>query len=170
MVDRQTFDRLMLDHLDAALRFAIRLGGDPAMGEELVQEALVRAAAAREQFRGESSFRTWFFQILINVFRDGLRGRRCSEMPGELVDRRAIEPPAQAAASELAEQVARTVSSLPPRQREVMVLVTYERLTTSQPAAILGITEQNARTNLSLARSEIRRQLAPYLSDAGNER
>jgi DNA-directed RNA polymerase specialized sigma24 family protein len=43
--------------------------------------------------------------------------------------------------------------------------VTYEHLTTTQAAAMLGITEQNARTNLSLARSAIKRELAPYFSD-----
>ena len=167
MVDRQTFDRLMLDHLAPALRFAIRLTGNASAGEELVQETLARAAAARERFRGESSFRSWLFQILINVFRDGLRARQRTggELPQDVADQHAADPPTQAAATELAERVAMLVSSLPPRQREVIVLVAYERLTTTEAAAVLGITEQNARTNLSLARSEIRRQLAPYFAD-----
>ena len=165
MVDRQTFDRLMLDHLSPALRFAVRLTGDPSAGEELVQEALVRAAAAREQFRGAASFKSWLFQIVVNVFRDGLRSkprRATSELSDDVADRRVDDPPARAAAAELAERVAMVVSSLSPRQREVIVLVVYEHLTTAEAAALLGITEQNARTNLSLARSEIKRQLAPY--------
>ena len=170
MVDRQTFDRLMLDHLDRTLRFAIRLSGDASAGEELVQEALARAAAARERFRGKCSFRTWLFQIVVNVFRDSLRSRRIGEMPADVTDERTVGPPAQAAASELAEHVAHLVSSLPPRQREVMVLVAYEQMSTTEVAAMLGITEQNARTNLSLARSTIKRQLAPYLSDDRVER
>ncbi len=169
MVDRQTFDRLMLDHLDGALRFAIRLTGNAPAGEELVQEALVRAAAARERFRGDASFRSWLFQIVVNVFRDDLRLRpRCARaMPDDVADTRAADPSAHAAAGELAERVARCVSTLPPRQREVIVLVAYERLSTTVAAAMLGITEQNARTNLSLARGELKRQLAPYF---GNER
>lgn len=169
MVDRQTFDRLMLDHLDGALRFAVRLSGDVSAGEELVQEALVRAAAARERLRGESSFRAWLLQIVVNVFRDGLRSRarRGFEVPDDVADARTIDPPAQAAATELAERIGRCVSTLPPRQREVIVLVAFERLTTTEAAAVLGITEQNARTNLSLARSELKRQLAPYF---GNNR
>ena len=165
MVDRQTFDRLLLDHLHAALRFAIRLTGDASGGEDLLQEALVRAAAAREQFRGESSFRTWLFQIVVNAFRDRLRSRRSDQMPDDVADGRIVDPPSHAAATELAELVAKLVSSLPPRQREVMVLVVYEQLSTTDAAAMLGITEQNARTNLSLARSALRRQLAPYLSN-----
>ena len=168
VVDRQTFDRLMLDHLSPALRFAVRLTGDPSAGEELVQEALVRAATARGQFRGAASFKSWLFQIVVNVFRDGLRSkprRATSELSDDVTDRRADDPPDHAAATELAERVARLVSSLPPRQREVIVLVAYERLTTTEAAAVLGITEQNARTNLSLARTELKRQLAPYFAD-----
>ena len=169
MVERQTFDRLMLEHLGPALRFAVRLTGDPSAGEDVVQEALVRAAAAREQFRGaSSSFKSWLFQIIVNVFRDGLRSRprrATCELPDEVRDRRSDDPPAHAAAAELAERVAMLVSSLPPRQREVIVLVVYEHLTTTEAAAVLGITEQNARTNLSLARTEIKRQLAPYFDN-----
>jgi len=168
VVERQTFDRLMLEHLAPALRFAVRLTGDPSTGEDLVQEALVRAAAAREQFRGAASFKSWLFQIVVNVFRDGLRSRprrATCELPEQVTDRRSDDPPARAAAAELAERVAMLVSSLPPRQREVIVLVVYEHLTTTEAAAVLGITEQNARTNLSLARTEIKRQLAPYFDN-----
>ena len=168
VVDRQTFDGLMLDHLSPALRFAVRLTGDPSAGEELVQEALVRAASAREQFRGEASFKSWLFQIIVNVFRDGLRAkprRATSDLSNDVTDRRCDDPPSRAAAAELAERVAMLVSVLPPRQREVIVLVVYEHLTTTEASAVLGITEQNARTNLSLARSEIKRQLAPYFEN-----
>ncbi|MDQ3441604.1 MAG: RNA polymerase sigma factor [Planctomycetota bacterium] len=168
MVERQTFDRLMLDHLSPALRFAVRLTGDPSASEELVQEALVRAAAAREQFRDAVSFKAWLFQIVVNVFRDGLRSRlrrATCDLSDDVTDHRAADPPARAAAAELAERVAALVSSLPPRQREVMVLVVYEHLTTTEAAEVLGITEQNARTNLSLARTEIKRQLAPYFDN-----
>jgi DNA-directed RNA polymerase specialized sigma24 family protein len=45
------------------------------------------------------------------------------------------------------------------------VLVVYEHLSTTEAAVMLRITEQNARTNLSLARGTIKRQLAPYLSN-----
>ena len=168
VVDRQRFDRLMLDHLTPALRFAVRLTGNPSAGEELVQEALVRAAAARGQFRGDAPFKSWLFQIVVNVFRDGLRSRprrATCDLPDDVVDSGTDDPPARAAAAELAERVAMFVSSLPPRQREVIVLVAYEHLTTTEAAAVLGITEQNARTNLSLARSEIKRRLAPYFDN-----
>ena len=172
MVDRQTFDRLMLDHLAGAQRFAIRLTGDPDAAEEIVQDALVRAAGAWRTFRGESAFRTWLLQIVVNVFRDRLRARAgpaSFDDADDHADVRAIEPAVTLQGRELAEAVAACVSSLPPRQREVLVLVAYEQLTTQQAAAVLGITDGNARTTLHLARAAMRKLLAPYFDEERRE-
>ncbi|HTL28417.1 MAG TPA: sigma-70 family RNA polymerase sigma factor [Tepidisphaeraceae bacterium] len=166
MVDRDTFDRLMLDHLSAAHRFAIRLLGGPLEAEDLVQEAMLRAARNWKSFRGESSFRTWLFQILINAFRDRLRSRRVSEvMDEQLRDARTIDPAIATQGAELAQIVARHVSNLPPRQREVLVLMTYEQMSATEAAKVLGISEQNVRTNLHFARERLKTLLAGYMSE-----
>jgi RNA polymerase sigma-70 factor (ECF subfamily) len=170
-VDRLTFDRLMLDHLSAAHRFAIRLCGDAAQAEDLVHDALVRAAGAWASFRADASFKTWLFQILVNVFRDRLRRRAAAprELPevdlGEL-DAPLMDPLSTAMGEELGELIARRVSALPPRQREVLVLVAYEGMTPSQAGEVLGISEPSARTSLHHARQRLKRQLAPYLSES----
>ena len=52
--DRDTFDRLMLEHLSAAQRFAVRLTGNVDEAEDVVQDALLRAARGWQTFRGES--------------------------------------------------------------------------------------------------------------------
>jgi RNA polymerase sigma-70 factor (ECF subfamily) len=172
MVDHQTFDRLMLDHLTAAQRFAIRLSGNPDAAEEIVQEALVRAAGAWRSFRGESSFRTWLLQIVVNVFRDRLRARAGPASFGDADDHadvRAIGPLAGLEARELGDAVAACVSNLPPRQREVLVLVAYEAMTTQQAAAVLGITDGNARTTLHLARAAMKKLLAKHLNEERRE-
>src|SRR4051794_4635165 len=104
MVDRDTFDRLMLEHLSAALRFAIRLLGDPHEAEDLAQDAMPRAARNWKSFRGDSSFRTWLFQILINAFRDRLRSKRepSEGMDDDFADERTIDPVLATQGAELA--------------------------------------------------------------------
>ena len=42
-MDRESFDRLLLQHLSAAQRFAIRLTGDAHRSEDLLHDAIVRA-------------------------------------------------------------------------------------------------------------------------------
>lgn len=167
--DRQSFDRLLLDHLVAAQRFAVRLSGDPATAEEVVQEALLRATRGRGTFAGRARFRTWLFQIVVNAFRDHWAARSSRPpvrpLPEALTDGRSPDPAALAMAAEQGRVIASVVSALPPRQREVLVLHAYEGLTTAEVADVLGLSEQNVRTNLHLARRRLKQQLAPYLAE-----
>jgi RNA polymerase sigma-70 factor (ECF subfamily) len=165
-----TLDRLVVEHLPAALAFATRLCGSADRAEDLVQESLVRVLRAWPSFRGEAAFRTWFFRIVINVFRDSLRGPpgkeiSAAEVGTEHCDAPAADPVAAASVAELREQVALEVSRLPTRQREVLVLCIYEGLTTREVAAVLGISETNVHSTLSLARARLRERLAKYLGN-----
>jgi RNA polymerase sigma-70 factor (ECF subfamily) len=164
-IDRDTFDQLVSSHLSAAHRFAIRLAGDVHVAEDLVQEALYRAARGWQGFRGQAAFKTWLFQIVVNVFRDqlGKRGDDARRLDDDLVDARSAGPADEASAGELGPLVAALVSALPPRQREVLVLVAYEGLTPAQASAVLEISETNARANLAHARQRLKEQLAPYM-------
>ncbi len=162
-------DRLVAEHLPEALRFAIRLTGSPEMAEEVVQEALYRAARGRDTFRGQSQFRTWFYRIVVSAFHDQVaasaRRRGNEELTDGLADPRGEDPAAAAMMGELRELVARRIAALPPRQREVLVLITYEQLRPREVAEVLGISESNVNANLHYARARLREELAPYLTE-----
>ena len=161
---RDAFDRLLVQHLPAALRMAVKLTGDVHAAEDVVHDAVVRATGAWQSFRGEAQFSTWWLAIVINVWRDRLRRKPFDGRPleGDLADR-AATPVECAAAGELATHVAELVSGLPPRQREVVVLVTYEGMDIAAAAAVLGLNEGNVRTNLSLGRKTLKEKLTRYL-------
>jgi RNA polymerase sigma-70 factor (ECF subfamily) len=164
--DRTTFDRLVLEHLPAAQRFAIRLTGDANAAEDLMQDALLKAHRSWQTFRGESRFQTWLFQIVVNCFRDGLgRDDPNSPLDESVEDARVVEPAQSLQGCELGELIGKEVSSLPPRQREVVVLVTYEDLSIREVAGMLSLSEQNVRTNLHYAREALRRRLRKYLDE-----
>ncbi len=163
-IDRQTFDRLVLEHLPSAQRFAIRLSGDPHAAEDLMQDALLKAHRHWESFRGESRFTTWLFRIIINCFRDGIARRAPSEPLADSSDNKMSDPHRELVAKELGELIAREVSNLPPRQREVLVLITYEQLSIHDVAMVLDISQQNVRTTLHLARERLRLRLFPHFS------
>jgi RNA polymerase sigma-70 factor, ECF subfamily len=171
VLDRSTFDRLVREHLPKAMRFATRLTGSVDAAEEVLQDALVKVSRSWETFRGQSKFQTWLFGIVVNAFRDRLAKRRePGPLPTEVTDARVTNPASQVVAGELGEVVAKAVSTLPPRQREVLVMIAYEGLNTSEAASALDITEQNVRTNLHLAREHLRKQLAGYLTENSRER
>lgn len=164
-LDRATFDRLVLEYLPACQRFAVRLTGDVDAAEEVVQEAMVRVARGWTSFRGESKFQTWLFRIVVNAWYDRRRRRKGGEEVGDVEDRRAAGPVGEAVGKELGEIVAHAVSTLPPRQREVVVMVVYEQMRISEVAGVLGVTEQTVRTSLHLGRERLRQKLRAYLPE-----
>ena len=158
------FDRLIVDAIPAMLRFATRLCGNTNDAEDIVQDTVLRAARNWRKFRGESQITTWLFRIVINAYRDRSRGRDDvksieSDPPASDDPTRAIE------AEEFGDIVARHVSNLPPRQREVLVLIAYEHFSTSEAARVLEMSEQSVRTNLHFARERMRERLAKYMRE-----
>jgi len=155
------------------VRLAVRLTGRTDLAEDVVQNALLKASRRWYTFRGESAFRTWLLQIVVHAFRDDWdrRSRRKADsLIEEPVDRSANDPADLAALSELGPAVAAAVSNLPPRQREVLVLHTFEQLSDGQIAVVLGIAPQNVRTTLHLARRTLKEVLRPYLNESDDVR
>jgi RNA polymerase sigma-70 factor (ECF subfamily) len=157
-IDRRDVDRLVVEHLPAALRMALRLAGDPHVAEDVVQEALCRVLRQWRTFRGESSFKTWLLQIVVNVDRD--RRRRPALHTPELRSHEepianTAAPPDLAAVRELHADLRAAVDRLPQRQREVALLTWGEHLPPGDVAAVLGISTASVYTNLHLARKQV---------------
>ena len=161
-IDKTTVDRLVVEHLPAALRVALQLARDSHVAEDLVQETLCRVLAQWRSYRGESSFKTWMLGILVNADRDRRRKLRFHEpledepTHGELTTALDL-----AAAHEMHLQIQAAVDRLPPRQREVAILTWGEGLAAGEVAAALGVSEASVYTNLHLARKRVAQVLGP---------
>jgi RNA polymerase sigma-70 factor, ECF subfamily len=155
-IDRSTVDRLVVDHLPVALRFALRLTGNADAAEDVVQESLCRVLRSWQSYRGDATFRTWLLQIVVNVDRDRRRRqRKVHALPSDLGVGNMSQPLEQAAVNELQADVRATIDSLPERQREVALLSLGEGLPASDVARVLETTEANVHTCLHLARKRI---------------
>jgi RNA polymerase sigma-70 factor, ECF subfamily len=155
-IDRGEVDRLVVEHLPAALRFAMRLTGDVHTAEDAVQEALVRVLRQWQSYRGEASFRSWMLRIVLNVDRDRRRRRR-ETSPLADGDAACHDPPPieESIATELDAAIRAAIDRLPDRQREVALLSFGEGLPADEVAQVLGISEGNVRTCLYWARKRI---------------
>ena len=162
-IDARDLDRLVREHLPAAVRFATRLTGHTQAAEDIVQEALLRVSQKYHTFRGESSFRTWLFQIIVNVFRDQPRRQTERSLEPGVSDAVPDTTASGLMAEELSRAIAHRVSQLPPRQREVMVLTVYEELSIAAAATLLETTEQNVHALLHVARRRLREELSELL-------
>ncbi len=165
------FEDLVRRYMRDAYSFCLRLTGSAAEAEDLSQEGFVTAYRSLSGFRGEASFRSWLFRILINRWRDRRRSRRREDARLELVrgdaERRQETHGAAGAgevdAGELGEVVKERVLLLPDRQREVLTLHVYQGLSHHEIAGVLGCSYDDVKMNLSLARKRLKESLKEYL-------
>jgi len=109
-----------LPHLRA---FARSLTGDRDRADDLVQDAVLRALGAAQQFTPGTNFKAWIFTILRNLYFNEFRRNPSLFRPLEAAD---IEMhatlPAQQAGLEF-DDFRRAFAMLPAEQREALVLV-----------------------------------------------
>jgi len=170
-LERLGFERLMKQHLQPATRLALRLTNKLDQADDLVQETMLRALRSWTTYGGRSKFNTWLYGIMINVFRDQLKKQKrnrevnTDSLGDEYVLAAGADVSATAAveANELAEVVADMIARLPTRQREVLVLSTYQNLSHEEISETVGISLANVYSTLSAARKKLKHQLAPYI-------
>jgi len=163
--ERETLERLVAEHQAEMRRLAIRLTGSLESADEIMQEGLLRIVRSWSGFRGQSTFKTWATRVLLNVFHDWLAKQHPSSPIQDASDPRQADPALCAMAEELRRYVAQRVSALPPRQREVLVLMFYEGLEAEEVAKLLEIQVSCVYANLYQARRRLRTELAPFLAD-----
>jgi RNA polymerase sigma-70 factor (ECF subfamily) len=146
----------LLPELRAFARFLVRQRGE---ADDLVQEAILRAIAARAQFRAGTSLRAWVFTILRNTHYEQVRRRR--------TERRVLEAgaqsepggaPAQHSQAELAD-LERLLWGLPIHLREAMVLVGARGLAYEEAALVCQVPVGTMKARVSRARARLARAM-----------
>jgi len=121
--------------------FFLRLTGNRAASEDLVQDVFMRVLKYRAGYVGESRFNVWLFQIARNAHVDYLRKRK-GELPidEQFVETPSREPLPEAAyeAGQEAELVRRALDRLPVQKREILVLFRFQDLKLREIAELLG--------------------------------
>ena len=148
----------LLPDLRAFARFLAR---DRAVADDLVQDTLVRALAALEQFQAGTNLKAWLFTILRNLFFEQTRRRQ-----REAAALGAHGPLEEAVAGGQSDQsemrdLQRQLWLLPPLLREALVLVGAQELTHEEAALICGVPVGTMRARVSRARTQLARILAP---------
>jgi RNA polymerase sigma-70 factor (ECF subfamily) len=122
------------------------------LADDLAQEALVKAWAARASYRAGTNFRAWLFTILRNHFYSlSRRASRFAPWDPNLAARTAITPADQATNIYFAD-LERGLDRLPVEQREALVLVTAHGLSYEEAAAIMECAVGTVKSRVSRAR------------------
>ncbi|MDO9490353.1 MAG: sigma-70 family RNA polymerase sigma factor [Sphingomonadaceae bacterium] len=116
--------------------FGRSLSGSSDRADDLVQEAVLRAWAARERFQEGTSFKAWTFTILRNLFLSQMRRTRFTAEWDELAAERVLAAPADQDRHLHVADVQRALNKLPEAQREALVLVGAGGVTYEEAAEI----------------------------------
>jgi RNA polymerase sigma-70 factor (ECF subfamily) len=160
--DEAAFDELYGRYGRAVYAVVVRLIGDRAGSEDVVQQAFTnvwRAAAGYHRERGPA--RGWLFAIARNAAVDALRPRAAAsrwEEP-DLPDD-GPGPDERAAAAEQAFRVHAAVDGLPDQEREVIELAYFDGLSQSEVAARLGAPLGTVKTRTRRALAHLADRLA----------
>ena len=146
-------------HAGFVFRLAVRTTGDRAAALDVVQETFARAAAGIGRFRGESSFRSWLARIAINETTNWVRRRaRRRELAIERADHVAAgdRPDEGAVRRDMAERALAFARTLPPQQRDALILRTTEGLTYGEIARAVRTSEGSVRVSYHHAIRKLR--------------
>lgn len=169
--DRPAFAALFRHFAPRIKGFLQRAGTDPALAEELAQEAMVvlwRRAADFDPSQARLS--TWLFTIARNLRID--HHRRSISGQGADPDWDAEQQPADAhlAPEELLQaalrerDVRRALAGLPPEQAQVLRLSFFEEIPHARIAQELGIPLGTVKSRIRLAAAQLRKLLEQYRS------
>jgi RNA polymerase sigma-70 factor (ECF subfamily) len=164
--DEEAFTLLYRRRQAAIYRFAVQMGGSPALAEDVTQEvflALIRECHAFDTGRGSLS------AFLFGMARNQLLRRLQRERFYAQIDDDAKEDGASASVepwedflrAEAIESVRKAVLSLPERYREVVVLCDLEEMSYIETAEILGCALGTVRSRLHRGRSLLIEKLRP---------
>jgi RNA polymerase sigma-70 factor, ECF subfamily len=171
------FEELVRQYDRAVLRLAVHLTGSHEDGQDIYQEAFLRAYVNLARFRFECSFYTWIYRIVTNLCLDHLRkkhsrgrdlntagsseGEPQEDILDRMPDRRPSASPEHSfAGRELRRRIIHALSQLSPRERIVFELKHYHGMRLRTVAGMLNTTEGTIKNTLFRATHKLRLRLA----------
>lgn len=158
-------------HRSYLTAYALRRVGDAGLAEDLVQDTFVAALGAGQNFRGDSSPRTWLTGILRHRIVDSYRAPERSVESLDDGDEAATElaapdgdPAVDFERVRLREALQRQLSRLPQRAARAFELSELEGRDAAEVSRLLGVTPNNVWGMVRRARKALQASMGPALA------
>jgi RNA polymerase sigma-70 factor (ECF subfamily) len=163
------FEELYRAHAGRIYGLALRMLGNTADAEDLLQEIFLSAHRKLESFRGESALGTWLYRLATNQILDHVRSRaaRSGQLTDTLDD---VSVLADALGHRLGDRaiaridLERALAQLPEGCRAAFVLHDVEGLEHREVGEVLGIAEGTSKSQVHKARLRLRALLGQKTS------
>lgn len=164
--DERAFEELVDRYKGMGFSLAYRFLGNPEDARDVSQEAFAQVYLHIKGFRGDSTFKTWFYRIIINLCRRTATGRqKRAEQSLDPYIEKEMEPQAREDVEEEVRQkelkmaVEEAVRGLPVRQREVFVMKHMEGMKISEIGEVLNCAEGTVKIHLFRAVKALQERL-----------
>lgn len=172
--DAAAFDEMVSRHWDRIYAMVHQLLRNQQDAEEVTQDAFIRAHRGLVNFRGDSSFSTWLYQIATNLARnrywywwrrkrdrtisfDQPIGGEDNDTPlSEIFASEAETPGDLTVTQELVDRIAVGMEKLGAKHREVLILRNVKNLSYEEISVILGISVGTVKSRIARARDSLR--------------
>jgi len=172
--DAESFELLLHRHRTPLVNYFWRMVRDPALAEDLAQEAFLRVYQARHRYQAEARFTTWLYRIATNLalnairdrkpvaWADGSAGREGEPASARLADSRpSVEQ--RMIESDRQRLIRQAIEALPGKQRAAVILHKYQEVDYQQIARVLGVSVSAVKSLLFRAYESLRARLEPLL-------
>ncbi|MFE8694747.1 sigma-70 family RNA polymerase sigma factor [Cytobacillus sp. FJAT-53684] len=155
------FETIVNDYLNEIRKLVYSYVKNHHTMEEITQEVFLTAYQKLDQFRGDSSIKTWLFQIAINKSKDYLKSwhYRYMSMNQFFQERGTVKSvEAELIDKQRNQELAEAIMSLPVKYREIIILYYYYDLDSNEISNLLNMNVSTVRTRLTRGRDLIKRR------------
>ncbi len=160
------FSDLVRRHYHQIYRWALVRAGDADDADDITQEVLVRLHEKLSQYRGQSQFTTWLYQVTRNTAAALFRSRQRRERSHDRAAReRLIQHSTEAdaverlSAQEVPALLNKLLRELPQQQRVVFDLIELRETPMKEVTQMLGLKPATIRVHLLRARRALRSRI-----------
>jgi len=148
--DMQAFAALYSTFGRPCFNLALRILGNRAQAEDLVQEVFLKMFGVIRSYRGDAPFGSWLKRMAVNATIDQLRRQRHeADVDAEAVF--AAQPSRDSGGAAATLDAWSLLQRLPPRARAVLVLHEFEGYTHTELAELFGQSESYSKSILARA-------------------
>jgi RNA polymerase sigma-70 factor (ECF subfamily) len=155
----QQLKRTLADYRENLYRIAYSWCHNPALADDLVQEALAKALKNSNQLRDPATVKAWLYRILSNCWRDHFRRSRDTVDVEDVILIETETPDVRHDRNQVIHRVRSAIASLPMGQRQVLSLVDLEGCSYIEVAQILDVPIGTVMSRLSRARKALKERL-----------
>ncbi len=149
------FKAALVAVLPSLRAFARSLCRNATEADDLVQETMLKAWAARNTYIEEANFKAWTFRILRNaLYSNWRKNSRLTQLDDTVYEKTAKATDNAETALELAE-VSEAIRHLPLEQREALILIAAGGFNYEEVAAIAGVAVGTVKSRVSRGRANL---------------